>query len=179
MPWFWNLSLSCLWSGCPDREIEFGSLWLRNGATMHLWCFAIQQSFVVLASWGTVHTQCLFLLQSPLIFWENSCCVIMIMDPRFFIRLCDPSLWIAASNFKDILLLFQNLWEQWQGKVCAAVFLLEGWSHLHLVHVNIICDSVMLQRSGSNFLKLKNHVFWTAAALQHEDKLWLFKFDLL
>lgn len=43
---FSNLSLSCLRSVSSAREIESGSLWLRNGATVHLWCFAIQKSFV-------------------------------------------------------------------------------------------------------------------------------------
>lgn len=49
IPWFWNLSLSCLWLGYWDEETEVGSLWLRNGATLCLWCWAIQQSFVVWA----------------------------------------------------------------------------------------------------------------------------------
>lgn len=87
IPWFWNFSLSCLWLGCSYGEIEVGSVWLRNCAAVHVQLFS--RALWSEPWWGTVHTHCLFVLQSPLFH---------VMDPSFFVRLWPKSVDCWQTN---------------------------------------------------------------------------------
>lgn len=127
IPWFWNLSLSCLWSGCSDREIELGHC--GSGMVLQCICGVLLFNRVLWSEpcRGTVHTQGLFLLLSPLFFWQNA-----------FI-LCDNFTDDNGSKIKVSWLKSMDYWQA-TSKICCSSVKTWEWQGKVWVHNMLLND---------------------------------------